>query len=187
MDSSRTVEFDQRPSRPQVDPVGVKAKLDIGGGERSKRCRIVDSKLVGHGEPVDEPARSALVGGDQAVQKLHGGARTPVGIVGVGREAERGVGEIDGVRLGDHVEEFAVVRVADEPDVIADGQHRAGLDPAAMEECEPPSGEVLDKGAVVVVPVGAGVAQLVCGVDRPGIGTDRRTDSERDPTLVALA
>ena len=97
MDSPRTVELDQRPPRPQVDTVGVKAKIDIGGGERSKRCWIVGSELVGYGEPVDEPPRSALVGGDQAVQKLHGGARTPVGIVGVGREAERGVGEIDGV------------------------------------------------------------------------------------------
>ena len=133
MDSSRSVELDQWPSRPQVDTVGVKAEIDIGGGERSKRRRIAESKLVGHGEPVDEPACSALVGGDQTVQKLHGGARMPVGIVGVGRQTERGVGEIDRVRLSDHVEEFAVVRVADEPDVIADGQHRAGLDPAATE------------------------------------------------------
>ncbi len=58
MDSSRSVEFDQRPSRSQVDTVGVKPELDIGGGERSKRCRIVGSELVGYGEPIDEPARS---------------------------------------------------------------------------------------------------------------------------------
>ncbi len=185
MDSSRTVEFDQRPSRPQVDPVGVKAKLDIGGGERSKRCRIVDSKLVGHGEPVDEPARSTLVGGDQTVQAAPWG--TDGGrVVGVGRQAEQGVGEIDRVRLRDHVEEFAVVRVADEPDVIADGQHRAGFDPAAMEECKPSPGEGADKGTVIVMPVGAGVAKLVCGIDRPGVGMDGRMDSERDPTVVAL-
>ena len=90
MDSPRTVELDQRPPRPQVDTVGVKAKIDIGGGERSKRCWIVGSELVGYGEPIDEPARTTLVGGDQTVQKLHRGARTAVGIVGVGRQTERG-------------------------------------------------------------------------------------------------
>ena len=70
--------------------------------------------------------------------------------------------------------------------MIADGQHRAGLDPAAMEECKPSSGELVDKGTVIVMPVGAGVAKLVCGIDRPGVGMDGRMDNERDPTVVAL-
>jgi hypothetical protein len=56
-----------------------------------------------------------------------------------------------------------------------------------MEECKPSSGELVDKRTVVVMPVGAGVGKLVCGIDRPGVGIYERMDTEWDPTVVALA